>query len=62
MGYLGDPDNTCEAIDDNGWLATGDVGFIDNEGYIFITGRIKEIIITAGGENIPPNHVEQVRH
>lgn len=60
MGYVGDPDNTYEAIDDDGWLATGDVGYIDNDGYIFITGRIKEIIITAGGENIPPNHCEQL--
>lgn len=60
MGYVGDPDNTFEAVDDDGWLATGDVGYIDNDGYIFITGRIKEIIITAGGENVPPNHVEQL--
>lgn len=60
MGYIDDLDNTCEAIDDNGWLATGDVGYIDSDGYIFITGRIKEIIVTAGGENIPPNYCEQL--
>ena len=47
-GYLDDSDNTLKTIDENGWLATGDVGYIDNDGYIFITGRIKEIIITAG--------------
>lgn len=60
MGYIEDLDNTYEAIDNNGWLATGDIGFVDSDGYIFITGRIKEIIVTAGGENIPPNYCEQL--
>lgn len=60
MGYLGDIDKTYEVIDDDGWLATGDIGYIDSDGFIFITGRIKEIIITAGGENIPPNHCEML--
>lgn len=60
MGYIGDIDKTFEAIDEDGWLATGDIGYIDSEGYIFITGRLKEIIITAGGENIPPHHCEML--
>lgn len=60
MGYLNDVDKTYECIDDDGWLSTGDIGRIDNDGYIFVTGRLKEIIITAGGENVPPNHVENL--
>lgn len=50
MGYVGDEDKTFESIDEDGWLSTGDLGYIDTDGYIYITGRIKEIVITAGGE------------
>jgi long-chain-fatty-acid--CoA ligase ACSBG len=60
MGYLNDVDKTFETIDDDGWLSTGDVGRIDNDGNLYITGRLKEIIITAGGENVPPVHVENL--
>lgn len=53
MGYLNQFDKTVEAIDDDRWLHTGDQGCIDENGYVSITGRIKELIITSAGENIP---------
>lgn len=60
MGYLNQLDKTKEAKDENGWLHSGDLGRIDANGLLYITGRIKELIITAGGENIPPVQIEQL--
>ncbi|XP_071769507.1 long-chain-fatty-acid--CoA ligase ACSBG2 isoform X1 [Centroberyx gerrardi] len=58
MGYLNMADKTEEALDAEGWLHSGDLGKHDQNGFLFITGRIKELIITAGGENIPPVPIE----
>src|SRR5215467_10473134 len=58
MGYLNQPEKTTQTVDPDGWLHTGDVGLIDNEGYLRITDRMKDIIITAGGKNITPSEIE----
>jgi long-chain acyl-CoA synthetase len=57
-GYLNLPEKTAEAIDAEGWLHTGDVGVMDEQGYLRITDRMKDIIITAGGKNITPTELE----
>jgi long-chain acyl-CoA synthetase len=57
-GYLNNPEKTAETVDRDGWLHTGDVGSIDADGYVKITDRIKDIIITAGGKNITPSEIE----
>jgi long-chain acyl-CoA synthetase len=57
-GYHGRPDLTEALIDADGWLRTGDIGTIDADGFVSVTDRKKELIITAGGENIPPAAVE----
>lgn len=58
MGYLNMADKTEEALDSDGWLRSGDLGKRDQNNFLFITGRIKELIITAGGENVPPVPIE----
>ncbi len=57
-GYWRNNEKTAETFTDDGWLRTGDVGNIDADGYLSITGRLKDIIITAGGKNITPAEIE----
>lgn len=60
MGYLKDPEKTLETFTPGGWRKTGDLGYIDCDGNLYINGRLKDIIITAGGENIPPIRIEEI--
>ncbi len=58
MGYLNRPEQTAETVDPEGWLHTGDVGRIDEDGFVRIVDRLKDILITAGGKNITPSEFE----
>jgi len=61
LGYWEDPERTAEAVDPAGWMHTGDLATMDDEGYVKITGRIKDLII-RGGENVYPREVEEFLH
>ncbi|GLW34293.1 AMP-binding protein [Actinoplanes regularis] len=61
LGYWGEPDRTAEAIDSARWMHTGDLAVMDDDGYVNITGRIKDMVI-RGGENIYPREIEEFLH
>lgn len=61
QGYWDMPEKTAEAVDSRGWMHTGDLGMMDEDGYVRITGRIKDMVI-RGGENIYPREIEEYLH
>jgi len=58
QGYYNRPEETAAVIDKDGWLHTGDLGYIDEKGRVYITGRSKEIIVLSNGKNVQPNEIE----
>lgn len=58
QGYYKMPEETAAVFTEDGWLKTGDIGYIDNENYLYLTGRAKNIIVTSGGKNVYPEEIE----
>ncbi len=59
-GYRNMPEETAEVLTDDGWYRTGDLGYLDNDGYLYVTGRASTLIVTEGGKNVQPEEVEEV--
>ena len=59
LGYYKEPELTREVLDENGWYHTGDLGVIDDDGFIFIKGRIKNMLLSSNGQNIYPEEIEE---
>ena len=60
LGYYEDEEETRKVIDEDGYFNSGDIGYIDEDGYIFITGRSKNVIVTQNGKNIYPEEIEMI--
>ncbi len=59
VGYYGKPEETRQVLEPDGWLHTGDVGHVDDDGFLWLTGRLKELIILGNGKNINPDEIER---
>lgn len=60
MGYYKEPDKTAEVMTEDGWLCTGDIGYVDEENFLYLTGRKKNLIILSNGENVAPEQLENL--
>lgn len=60
MGYYNDPEETKKSFTEDGWLKTGDLGYFDEEGFLFFTGRCKNLIVLSNGENVAPEQLENL--
>ena len=60
MGYYKDPEQTAEVLTPDGWLCTGDIGYVDDENFLYLTGRKKNLIILSNGENVAPEQLEHL--
>ena len=59
-GYRNMPEETAEVLTEDGWYRTGDLGYLDDDGYLYVTGRASTLIVTEGGKNVQPEEVEEV--
>lgn len=60
QGYFKDPEHTAELFDEEGYLRTGDLGYLDSENYLYLKGRLKNLIVTEGGKNVYPEEIEDL--